>query len=145
MTIVRIGVLGLLLLGWVGAFPAAAKGYDLVILGGRVMDPESGLDAVRNVGIEGGKIAAITEEALQGKETLDAKGHVVAPGFIDGHSHIVDIPLGQKTLLRDGVTTQLDLEVGAWPVDYWYGRLDGKSQANYGATVSAIGARSKVV
>lgn len=127
------------------AVPAAADDYDLVILGGRVMDPESGLDAVRNVGVSGGKIAAITDEAIEGKETLDAKGHVVAPGFIDGHTHVVDTPLGQKTMLRDGVTTQLDLEVGAWPVDYWYTRLGGKSQANYGATVSAIGARTKVL
>ena len=135
----------LLLVAWVGALPAAAQDYDLVILGGRVLDPESGLDAVRNVGVADGKIAAVTEKAIKGKETINAKGHVVAPGFIDGHTHVVDIPLGQKTMLRDGVTTQLDLEVGAWPVDYWYGRLDGKSQANYGATVSAIGARSKLL
>jgi N-acyl-D-glutamate deacylase len=109
------------------------------------MDPESSLDAVRNVGVADEKIAAVTEKAIKGKGTINAKGHVVAPGFIDGHTHVVDIPLGQKTMLRDGVTTQLDLEVVAWPVDYWYGRLDGKSQANYGATVSAIGARSKLL
>jgi N-acyl-D-aspartate/D-glutamate deacylase len=59
--------------------------FDLVITGGRVIDPETGFDAVRNVGIRGGKIAAVTEQAIQGKETIDAKGHVVAPGFIDMH------------------------------------------------------------
>jgi len=59
---------------------------DLVILGGRVMDPESGLDAVRNVGIRDGKIVAVTESALQGRETINAKGLVVAPGFIDMHN-----------------------------------------------------------
>lgn len=120
----------------------SAKEYDLVILNGRVMDPESQLDAVRNVGVKDGKIAAITEQKISGKETIDASGHVVAPGFIDGHVHTVDIPLGQKALLRDGVTTSLDLEVGALPVDRWYADLEGKSQTNYGATVSFTSART---
>ena len=69
--------------------PLAAADYDLVIVNGRVMDPESGLDAVRNVGVRDGKIAAITRDAIKGKETINARNHVVAPGFIDGHSHIV--------------------------------------------------------
>ena len=56
-------------------------------MNGRVMDPESGLDAVRNVGVRDGKIAAITRDAIKGKETINARNHVVAPGFIDGHSH----------------------------------------------------------
>ena len=60
-----------------------AVNFDLVILNGRVIDPETKLDAVRNVGINGGKIAAVTEEAIGGRETIDAKGNVVAPGFID--------------------------------------------------------------
>jgi hypothetical protein len=119
-----------------------AREYDLVILNGRVMDPESGLDAVRNVGVKDGKIAAVTKKSIKGKEEIDASGHVVAPGFIDGHVHTVDIPLGQKALLRDGVTTTLDLEVGALPVDRWYANLDGKSQTNYGATVSFTSART---
>jgi len=61
--------------------------YDLVISGGRVMDPESKLDAVRNVGIRDGKIASISTASLSGKTTIDAKGLVVAPGFIDLHEH----------------------------------------------------------
>jgi len=122
--------------------PALAQNYDLVILNGRVMDPETKLDAVRNVGVKDGKIAAITEKAIEGDQTIDAKGHVVAPGFIDGHSHIVDVPLGQKAALRDGVTTTLDLEVGAMPVGRWYDDLKGKSQTNYGATVSVAAART---
>ncbi len=120
----------------------ANEKYDLAITGGRVMDPETGLDAVRNVGITGGKIDIITEQSIQGKETIDAAGHVVAPGFIDGHMHTVDIPLAQKAALRDGVTTALDLEAGAMPVGRWYDDLEGKSQTNYGASASSGGART---
>ena len=116
--------------------------YDIVIIGGRVMDPESGLDAVRNVGIKGGKIDIITEQPIQGKEVIDAAGHVVAPGFIDGHMHTVDIPLAQKGALLDGVTTAMDLEAGAMPVGRWYDDLEGRSQTNYGASVSSGGART---
>src|SRR2546429_6536746 len=61
--------------------------YDLVIAHGRVMDPESGLDAVRNMGIRGGKIAVISTGPLEGKQTMEARGLVVAPGFIDLHQH----------------------------------------------------------
>src|SRR6266853_4334327 len=64
-----------------------AEAYDLVIANGRVMDPESGLDAIRNIGIRGGKIAAISSSALEGNQSIDAKGLVVAPGFIDLHEH----------------------------------------------------------
>ena len=66
---------------------AFAQDYDIVILNGRVMDPETKFDGVRNVGIKDGKIASITEQAIRGKETIDAAGHVVAPGFIDTHAH----------------------------------------------------------
>tara|TARA_R110000850_G_scaffold60079_3_gene138166 strand:- start:121 stop:1629 length:1509 start_codon:yes stop_codon:yes gene_type:complete len=118
--------------------------YDLVITGGRVLDPESQLDANRNVGVKDGKIAIVTEDEITGKETIDASGHVVCPGFVDGHVHVVDSPLGQKARLRDGVTTALDLEVGAFPVPTWYDNLEGKSQTNYGAVVSAAGARTAV-
>ena len=69
------------------AMPVQAKDYDLVILNGRVMDPESGMDEVRNVGIKDGKIAVITKKTIKGKESIDASGHVVAPGFMDGHFH----------------------------------------------------------
>jgi len=120
----------------------SAAEYDLVILNGRVMDPQTNFDGVRNVGIRDGKITAVTKKAIKGVEAIDASGHVVAPGFIDGHVHTVDIPLGQKALLRDGVTTSLDLEVGALPVDRWYADLEGKSQTNYGATVSFTSARA---
>jgi hypothetical protein len=118
--------------------------YDLAINNGRVMDPESGLDAVRNVGIKSDKIAIITEEPIQGKEAIDAAGHVVAPGFIDGHSHSANDAFGVKMGILDGRTTQMDLEAGAWPVDVWYDRLEGRAQANYGATVGHLPIRDDV-
>ena len=118
--------------------------HDLVILNGRVMDPETGLDAVRNVGIKGDKIDVITEQPIQGKKTIDAAGHVVAPGFIDPHSHGATDAFSVKMGILDGRTTQLDLEAGAWPVDRWYDRWEGKAQANYGATVGHLPIRDDV-
>jgi len=121
-----------------------AQDYDLVILDGRVMDPETMLDAKRNVGVKDGKIAIITTEKIQGKETIKAKGHVVAPGFIDTHSHTVVTEIGQKIHLRDGVTTALELEAGVYPVGLWYDSWKGRGQVNYGATASFIGVRETV-
>jgi hypothetical protein len=123
---------------------ALASRFDLVINNGRVMDPETGLDATRNVGVRAGKIAMITDQAIKGEETIDATGHVVAPGFIDGHCHGANDDFAVKCGLRDGKTTQMDLEMGAWPVDQWYSRREGKSQANYGATVGHFGIRDDV-
>jgi predicted amidohydrolase len=103
-----------------------AHDLDLVLAGGRVMDPESGLDAVRHVGIQGGKVTALSETPLEGLEIVDVTGLVVAPGFIDLHEH------GQNATshsfhARDGVTTALDLEAGAWPVAPFYAEREGKS------------------
>jgi dihydroorotase len=114
--------------------------YDLVLEGGRVMDPATGLDSVRNVAIAGGRIAAIAAGRLRGTTTIDATGLVVAPGFIDLHAH------GQTTddmklQAQDGVTTALEMEVGVFPVDPWYRSMEGKAPINYGATVSHIAAR----
>lgn len=120
---------------------ASAQQYDLVINGGRVMDPETKLDAVRNVGIKDGKIAVISDQPITGSETIEAEGLVVAPGFLDMHDHNTAIPFGQKLALRDGVTTPMELELGVYPVDEWYAALEGKSQANYGVSVGTAPVR----
>jgi N-acyl-D-aspartate/D-glutamate deacylase len=91
--------------------------FDVVIPSGRVIDPETSLDAVRNIGVNDSKIAAVTPEAIAGGETIDASGLIVAPGFIDMHQHNTPSPFGQHVALRDGVTTALELEAGVYPVD----------------------------
>jgi N-acyl-D-aspartate/D-glutamate deacylase len=122
----------------------AAETYDLVIVGGRVMDPESGLDAVRNVGIGGGKIAAISTGPLVGKQTIEARGLVVAPGFIDLHQHGQDAE-NYALKAADGVTTALELEVGVADVDRWYGEREGKARINFGASAGHIAVRMAVM
>lgn len=83
--LITLGLAVALGCGW--AVPAAAQTFDLVIANGRVIDPESGLDAVRNVGVRNGTIAAIEAGPLVGRVRLDATGLIVAPGFIDLHRH----------------------------------------------------------
>ena len=125
---------------------AIAQDYDLVIVGGRVMDPETAYDDIANVGIKDGRIAVITKSSISGEESIDAAGHVVAPGFIDTHFHW-QRALGIKIGLRDGVTTSFDLEFGTVGsrVDEWYAERDGKNQSNYGTASSHEGARTVVL
>ena len=126
------------------ATAAYGQEYDIVLAHGRVMDPASGLDAVRYVGVRGAKIAAISETALQGRTVVDASGLVVAPGFIDLHSH-GQTPENYRFKARDGVTTALELEVGVSPVPEWYRAREGQSLINFGATSGHIPARMAVM
>jgi N-acyl-D-aspartate/D-glutamate deacylase len=123
---------------------ASAQPYDLVIANGRVIDPESKLDAVRNVGISGGVIRAVSEAPLQGRTTVDARGLVVAPGFIDLHSHGQDVE-NYRYKAADGVTTALELEVGVGDVDAWYAERAGHALINYGASAGHIPQRIKLM
>ncbi|MCP4036688.1 MAG: amidohydrolase family protein [bacterium] len=123
--------------------PVAAEEYDLVISGGRVMDPESGLDAVRYVGVRDGKIAALSEAPLDGSEVLDASGLVVAPGFIDLHVHGQHGP-GYDFMSRDGVTTALDLEAGVNGSEDFLTDREGQARIHYGASAGHIGSRVEV-
>jgi len=120
-----------------------AQSYDLVLEGGRVMDPETGLDAVRNVGIQDGQIVRITSEPLTGRRTIQAKGLVVAPGFIDLHQHSQD-PVNQRLKALDGVTTALELEIGVPDVATFLKTKEGHSVINYGTAASHAAARAQV-
>ena len=135
-------VISLLLLAAIGAlsFSTTAEVYDVVILNGRVIDPESKTDAVRNLGITNGKIKAISQAQLNGRSAIDARGLVVSPGFIDLHQH------GQteenfRFKAMDGVTSALELEVGTGDVDRWYAEREGKSLINYGVSAGHLAAR----
>lgn len=121
-----------------------AQTFDLVIANGRVMDPESGLDAVRNVGIRAGRIAAISASPLIGTRMIDATNLVAAPGFIDLHEH------GQQEesyalMVRDGVTSAFELEVGTADVTAWYAAREPGQIVNYGVSAGHIPARMKVL
>ena len=96
-----------------------AQDYDLVIANGRVMDPETRYDAIANVGITDGRVAAITEGPITGKQTIVAAGHVVAPGFIDLHAHGQNLG-DYRMQAMQGVTTMLELESGVLPIASWY-------------------------
>ena len=114
---------------------AAQESYDIVILNGRVMDPETGLDAVRNVGIRGQSVVAITERPLAGKTEVDASGMVVSPGFIDLHAHGQSARANEFQAM-DGVTTALELESGVADVPMFLSMRNGRALLNYGASIS---------
>ena len=121
----------------------SAQQYDLVLEGGRVMDPETGLDAVRSVGIRDGKILAISSEPLSGHRVIHAAGLVVAPGFIDLHQHGQELE-SQRVKALDGVTTALELEIGAPDVAQFLKAKEGHSLIHYGTAASHVAARALV-
>ena len=137
--VTTVGAVGFLAAGACTAGSGAGP-VDLLITGGRVMDPESGLDAVLNVGVRDGVIVAVTEDNLEAVEVLDAGGLVVAPGFIDLHAHGQDAE-SSRYQARDGVTAAMELEIGVYPVDAWYAAREGRALIHFGASVSHQGAR----
>lgn len=121
-----------------------SQDFDLVLQGGRVMDPESGFDGIRNVGLKDGKIVSISEEALKGKEVINASGLVVAPGFIDLHQHAWDDESIRFKIL-DGATSVFELEVGTDDVDDWYQKYQGRLPFHHGVSIGHIKVRMKVM
>ncbi len=119
--------------------------HELVLHGGRVIDPESGLDAFRDVGIDGGSISAISVEPLEGDTMIVATGLVVAPGFIDLHSHAQTLS-GRRLQACDGVTTALDLEAGRAHIgDAYAAEAREGSPINYGFSASWAAIRMQAV
>src|ERR1700739_612784 len=113
----------------------------LVISGGRAVDPPSGMDAVGDVAVLDGKIAAVGTGLGSAERVIDATGLVVAPGFSDLHAHGQTIPADRMQAF-DGVTTTLDLEAGVLPVASWYRRQAEQGRVlNYGASTNWAFAR----
>jgi dihydroorotase len=87
----------------------AATKYDLIVKGGRVVDPSRKLDAIRDVAIANGRIAMVKSNiSASATETIDARGKVVVPGLIDIHTHATRSKDGPELCLADGVTGLID-------------------------------------
>ena len=122
----------------------ATPAYEVVINHGRVIDPESQLDAVRSLGIRGGKIVSISEAPLAAETAIDASGLVISPGFINLHSHSVAEP-GYRLELLDGVTTVLELEAGGFSIDLFGQQLGAAPLTHFGASVGHAWIRMQVI
>jgi dihydroorotase len=118
--------------------------YDVVLQNGRVLDPASGMDQVMSLGITDGRIVTLSSQPLGGREIVDVTGLAVAPGFIDLHAHGQN-PLSYEYLARDGVTSALDLELGAHGVEAFLRDREGESPIHFGVSAGHIPARVKVM
>lgn len=121
------------------------RAYDLVIRGGRIVDPESGRDEIADVGVKAGTIAAVgTIPQSSAEDTLDATGRIVCPGFVDLHAHGQSVAADWMQAF-DGVTTALELEVGVLPVAAWYEGQKARGRVlNHGVSAGWIFARKAV-
>lgn len=126
------------------SWPIPPATHDFVILNGRVIDPETKLNDIRHIGIDGTTITAISRKELRGRKTIDAKGLVVTPGFVDLNTHGQNIENDRLQAL-DGVTTKLQLEIGVPSIENWYREQGGKRMLNYGAGTGHNIARSAVL
>ena len=86
-----------------------AATYDVIVKGGRVIDPSLRINAIRDVAIAGGRIAAVEADiAADAEETIDASGRLVVPGLLDIHTHYARDNEGPTVCLADGVTGWID-------------------------------------
>lgn len=118
----------------------SAADYTLAINHGRVIDPESGLDAIRHIGISEDEIVSISKQPLAAEKVIDATGMAVSPGFIDLHTHS-PTPLGEYYQAFDGVTTALELEAGFFPVLEYADGISARPLINYGASAGYVAMR----
>ena len=123
---------------------ACGADYDTVIQGGRVMDPEYGLDSVVNIGILEGQVRAISGDNLDGSRVIDATGLIVSPGFVDLHRH-GQSERAYRLQVQDGVTTGLELEIGTPNAATWYAEREGGQLVNYGVSIGHIGVRARAM
>ena len=119
--------------------------WDIVLRGGRVIDPESGFDAVADVAIGGGRVTQVGAGLPAAPTDADVGGLVLTAGFVDLHSHVNDLA-GLRLQALDGVTTALELEAGACPVAaaYRLAAAEGRP-VNYGFATSWAQARMDAV
>lgn len=118
--------------------------FDLVILHGRVIDPASGLDERRHLGIRRGRIAQVSKTELRAARTIDARDLVVCPGFIDPIAHGQNLE-NDQIQAQDGVTTRLQIESGVLDQDEWHAANAGRRMLNFGASVGHAGVRRRVM
>ena len=118
--------------------------HDLVVRGGRVVDPASGADGLLDLAVTDGRVVEVGA-ALEGRAVLDASGCVVAPGFVDLHSHSQSLA-GHRLQALDGVTTSLELEAGVSRVDLAYSAAGREGRPlHYGFSASWAAARMAVL
>ena len=138
----------LLIMGQIVTLPVSAGSappkFDVAINNGRVVDPLNQRDGVASIGIRSGRIAAISAVPITADKVIDASGLIVAPGFIDLHSHAIS-PRGQQFQLQDGVTTALELEAGSYPVAALEERFPKGAKIHFGASSSHIGVRQRIL
>jgi N-acyl-D-aspartate/D-glutamate deacylase len=134
--------MGLALLAVAGCGPS--EQFDVVVRRGHVIDPDSGLDAVRNIGIQNGRIMAISRGRMRGDLVIDAKGLIVSPGFIDLHAH-GQTEENYRLMVQDGVTSALELELGTADVSGWYDERVVGQIINYGVSAGHIPVRMRVM
>jgi hypothetical protein len=119
--------------------------HEIVLRGGRVIDPETARDQIADVAISDGQITEVGDAVGPAATELDVAGHVVTAGFIDLHSHSADVP-GMRLRALDGVTTALELEAGVSPVELAYRNVAAEGRPiNYGFAASWALARMAAV